>query len=101
MRKRERSSITLQGPLHPARQLASRISIEVLHKPTAGLLYSCFAFVGESVAVPQEHIKVSAEGCQRRAQNLCLGQIFNTKKTTLSLFAHILKQEKKAGVKVK
>lgn len=34
--------ITLQGPPHPACQLASRILIEVLHKPTAGLFYSFF-----------------------------------------------------------
>lgn len=41
-KRRERSSITLQGPPHPACQLASRILIEALHKPAAGLFYSFF-----------------------------------------------------------
>lgn len=60
-----RSSITLQGPPHPACQLASRIMIEALHKPTAGpflfILLLFFFFVGKSVTVPQEYIKVSVE----------------------------------------
>lgn len=84
----------MQGPCTLPR--ASRICIEVLHKPTAGLHYSCFSFVGESVAPPKEYRKVLV---QKGKKLLCLGQIFDTIKTTLSLFAGMFKHEHQASVR--
>lgn len=58
--------------------------IEALHKPTAGpflfILLLFFFFVGKSVTVPQEYIKVSVERFHWGSENkgLFLGQDFNT-----------------------
>lgn len=100
--KEKKSSITLQGPPHPACQLASRILIEALHKPTAGHFYSdfllCWWICSSATRI---HKSFSWKVCwgQRKKKDFLftLGQNYNTNKKRFLVYLlalNLWKQQK-------